>query len=81
MPHRHCILMNLEDIKNAGFQPHQRVKVRGDAGELEHIEIIAGNILPGAAFMFYPEANILFKAQIDPLSETPAYKRVPIFVY
>ncbi|MCP9295904.1 hypothetical protein [Planktothrix agardhii] len=21
MPHRHCILMNLEDIKNAGFQP------------------------------------------------------------
>jgi hypothetical protein len=23
----------------------------------------------------------LFKAQIDPLSETPAYKRVAIFVY
>jgi len=50
--------MNLEDIKNAGFQPHQLVKVRGDAGELDPIEIIAGNILPGAAFMFYPEANI-----------------------
>ncbi|WP_354635385.1 FdhF/YdeP family oxidoreductase [Planktothricoides raciborskii] len=80
MPHRYCILMNQEDIKNAGFQPHQRVKVRGDAGALDKIEIIAGNVLPGTAFMFYPEANVLFKAQIDPLAETPAYKRVPVFV-
>jgi hypothetical protein len=35
----------------------------------------------GAAFMFYPEANILFKADIDPDSGTPAYKRVPVVVY
>jgi molybdopterin-dependent oxidoreductase alpha subunit len=80
MPHRYCILMNREDIKNAGFQAHQRVKVRGDAGELENIEIIAGNILRGTGFMFYPEANVLFKAKIDPLAETPAYKRVPVLV-
>ncbi len=80
MPHRHCILMNREDIKNGGFTENQRVKVKGDAGELDNIEIIAGNILQGTAFMFYPEANILFKAQIDPFAETPAYKRVPIFV-
>lgn len=80
MPHRYCILMNREDIKNGGFTENQRVKVRGDAGELENIEIIAGNILQGTAFMFYPEANVLFKAQIDPFAETPAYKRVPIFI-
>lgn len=80
MPHRHCILMNREDIKNGGFEAHQRVKVRGDAGDLDNIEIIAGNILQGTAFMFYPEANVLFKAQIDHLAETPAYKRVPIIV-
>jgi hypothetical protein len=54
--------------------------VRGDAGELDNIQIIAGNILQGTAFMFYPEANILFKAQIDPFAETPAYKRVPILI-
>lgn len=80
MPHRYCILMNRQDIKNGGFTENQRVKVRGDAGELDNIEIIAGNILQGTAFMFYPEANILFKAQIDPFAETPAYKRVPIFI-
>ncbi|MEB3149782.1 MAG: FdhF/YdeP family oxidoreductase [Sphaerospermopsis sp.] len=81
MPHRHCILMNNLDIKKAGFHPHQRVKVKGDGGELEDIEIISGAIREGAAFMFYPEANILFKGKIDPKSGTPAYKRVPVFVY
>ncbi|GAB4304579.1 FdhF/YdeP family oxidoreductase [Cyanobacterium aponinum UTEX 3222] len=81
MPHRHCILMNREDIKKAGFQAHQRVNVKGDGGELMNVEIVAGEILQGVAFMFYPEANVLFKAKIDPRCGTPAYKRVPIFVY
>ncbi|MBL1209053.1 FdhF/YdeP family oxidoreductase [Geminocystis sp. GBBB08] len=80
MPHRHCILMNGEDIKKGGFTVNQRVKVRGDAGELDNIEIIAGNILQGTAFMFYPEANVLFKAHIDNVAETPAYKRIPILI-
>jgi hypothetical protein len=31
--------------------------------------------------MFYPEANVLLTAEIDPESGTPAYKRVPVFVY
>jgi molybdopterin-dependent oxidoreductase alpha subunit len=81
MPHRHCILMNSWDIKKAGFQEHQRVTVKGNAGELENIEIISGAIREGVAFMFYPEANVLFKAEFDPQSGTPAYKRVPVFVY
>ncbi len=81
MPHRHCILMNNLDIKKAGFQEHQRVTVKGDGGELENIEIICGAIREGVAFMFYPEANVLFKGKIDPESGTPAYKRVPVFLY
>jgi molybdopterin-dependent oxidoreductase alpha subunit len=81
MPHRYCILMNREDIKQAGFQENDRVIVKGDAGELDNIQIIAGTIRVGTAFMFYPEANILFSAKIDPECGTPAYKRVPIYVY
>ncbi|MEA5566163.1 FdhF/YdeP family oxidoreductase [Anabaena sp. UHCC 0399] len=80
MPHRHCILMNPLDVKKAGFEEHQRVTVKGDRGILENIEIICGAILEGVAFMFYPEANVLFKAKIDPQSGTPAYKRVPICI-
>ena len=81
MPHRHCILMNPTDVKKAGFQEHQKVKVKGDASQLENIEIICGAIREGTAFMFYPEANVLFQANIDAKSGTPAYKRVPIFVF
>ena len=81
MPHRHCILMNANDIKKGGFEEHQRVRVKGDGGELENIEIISGAIREGVGFMFYPEANVLFKAHIDPRCGTPAYKRVPVLVY
>ena len=81
MPHRHCILMNSLDVQKAGLQQHQRVSVKGNAGELNNIEIIYGTIREGVAFMFYPEANILFRANMEPRSGTPAYKRIPVCVY
>ncbi len=81
MPHRHCILMNAQDVKALGWQEHQRISVRGDAGEMQNIEIILGNTLPDTALMFYPEVNVIFTAKIDPMSGTPAFKRVPVFVY
>lgn len=81
MPHRHCILMHSDDVAEAGLRDHQRVTVQGDADKLDNIEIICGAIRRGAALMFYPEANVLMKAHIDPRSQTPAYKRVPVLVY
>lgn len=81
MPHRYCILMNPCDLKKAGFEEHQKVTVKGDQAQLNNIEIIAGNVKEGSAFMFYPEANILFSGNVDPDSGIPAYKRVPICVY
>ncbi len=81
MPHRNCILMNRADVKRANWKAHQRVTVQGDAGKLEAVEIIYGDIREGAALMFYPEVNVIFKARIDPRCGTPAYKRVPVFVY
>jgi molybdopterin-dependent oxidoreductase alpha subunit len=81
MPHRNCILMNAADIQQGGLQPHQRVTVQGNAGKLEQVEVISGAVRPGAAVMFYPEVNGIFSAPIDPRSGTPAFKRVPAFVY
>lgn len=81
MPHRNCILMNATDVATLGLQDHDRVTVQGDAGRLENVEIIYGDIRQGAALMFYPEVNALFTAQVDPRSGTPAYKRVPVCVY
>jgi molybdopterin-dependent oxidoreductase alpha subunit len=89
MPHRNCILMNAKDAKTVGFVSQQRVTVRGDVGQLEDVEVILGEIRPGAAMMFYPEVNVIFSAQIDPRYQvghsdrygTPAFKRVPVVVY
>jgi molybdopterin-dependent oxidoreductase alpha subunit len=81
MPHRNCILMNAEDLASVGLQPHQRVTVRGNAGELEQVEIICGSVRRGAAMMFYPEVNAIFQANVDPRSGTPAFKFVPVVVY
>ncbi|MBE9100380.1 FdhF/YdeP family oxidoreductase [filamentous cyanobacterium LEGE 07170] len=81
MPHRHCILMNPMDAEQVGFVEHQRVSVRGNAGQMDEIEIIYGDVRSGAGLMFYPEANVLMKARIESRSGTPAYKRVPVAVF
>ncbi len=81
MPHRHCILMNIEDVRVGGLSDRQQVTVQGEAGQLENIEIICGDVRRGAALMFYPEANVLMKAVADPKSHTPAYKRVPVLIF
>jgi molybdopterin-dependent oxidoreductase alpha subunit len=81
MPHRNCILMNAADAKKAGLVEHQRVVVRGDRSQLDNVEVIYGPIREGAALMFYPEVNAIFKAHIDEKSGIPAYKRVPVAVF
>jgi molybdopterin-dependent oxidoreductase alpha subunit len=81
MPHRNCILMNRADGDRADFHEHQRVTVQGNVGKLEEVEVIYGAVRRGAALMFYPEVNVIFKARVEERSGTPAYKRVPAFVY
>lgn len=81
MPHRNCILMNATDAQAANFAEHQQVTVQGDAGQLEQVEIIFGDVRSGAALMFYPEVNVIFQARTDPKSGIPSYKRVPVWVY
>ncbi|WP_036482925.1 FdhF/YdeP family oxidoreductase [Myxosarcina sp. GI1] len=81
IPHRNCILMNRSDAESVGLEEHQRATVRGNAGELENIEIIFGAVRPGAALMFYPEVNVIFNAPLETRSGTPAFKRVPAVVF
>jgi molybdopterin-dependent oxidoreductase alpha subunit len=81
MPHRNCILLNGADAAAAGLGDRTRVTVRGNGGQLDRVEVIYGPIRRGAALMFYPEVNAIFRATIDPRSGTPAFKRVPVAVY
>ncbi len=81
MPQRHCILMNRIDAEKINLAQGDRVTVQGDAGKLDKIEVIYGAVREGAALMFYPEVNVIFKATTETRSGTPAYKRVPVLVY
>jgi molybdopterin-dependent oxidoreductase alpha subunit len=81
IPHRNCVLLNRLDAMKIGVVEHDLVTVQGDAGKMEDVEAIYGAVRPGAALMFYPEVNAIFKARIDPKSGTPAYKRVPVCIY
>jgi molybdopterin-dependent oxidoreductase alpha subunit len=81
IPHRNCILLNRLDAMKIGVAEHDLVTVQGDAGKMEDVEAIYGAVRSGAALMFYPEVNAIFKARIDPQSGTPAYKRVPVCIY
>ncbi|MBA3825925.1 MAG: FdhF/YdeP family oxidoreductase [Ktedonobacterales bacterium] len=80
IPHRHCILLAAEDALRLNMQDGERVKVRGEAGEMDNIEIVIGNIRAGNAAMYFPEANVLIKANLDPLSKTPAFKSGPVWI-
>jgi anaerobic selenocysteine-containing dehydrogenase len=81
MPHRHCILMNRLDAEKLGLAEGDRVTVQGDADKLYQVEVIYGAVRAGAALMFHPEVNVIFKARTETRSGTPAYKRVPVLIY
>ncbi|HZT34928.1 MAG TPA: molybdopterin dinucleotide binding domain-containing protein, partial [Nitrososphaera sp.] len=80
IPHRDCILMSDEDIERLKLKDGQRVSVKAEAGRLDNIEVVAGKIRPGVVAMFYPESNVLIKANVDHRSKTPAFKSAPVTI-
>lgn len=80
MPHRHCLLISRQDALSLSLTDGQRVAVVGEAGRLDNIEVVYGNIKPGVVAMFYPEANVLLKGVTDPRSKTPNFKSAPVWI-
>lgn len=75
---RDVVLVSRADIERLALRPNQLVTVRSAVGELRWIQVRAYDIRPGNALMYYPEANVLVPADVDPLSKTPAFKSVSI---
>lgn len=80
IPHRYCVLISAEDARRLDINDGQKIQVKGEAGELNGIEAVVGNIRPGVVAMFYPESNVLIKANVDPRSRTPAFKCAPVWL-
>jgi molybdopterin-dependent oxidoreductase alpha subunit len=80
IPHRYCLLISSQDANRFAIKDGQRIRVRGEAGSMDNIEIVVGSIRSGVVAMFYPEANILIKGDIDDRSKTPAFKNSPVWI-
>ncbi|MFO0897093.1 MAG: FdhF/YdeP family oxidoreductase [Pirellulales bacterium] len=79
---RDIILLHPLDVERLGLTEDQRVTVSNQTGSIAGILVRPWpQIKPGAALMYYPEANVLVPRGLDPASKTPAFKCVPIEVH
>lgn len=76
---RDSILMASEDAVRMGLSEGQKVRVSSETGAMT-VRVALVDIRPGNCAMYYPEANALVPARLDPRSKTPAFKAVPVRV-
>lgn len=80
VPHRYCVLISKEDAHQLGIKDGELIAVRGEAGRMENIEAVISPIKPGVLAMYYPEANVLIRANVDEKSKTPAFKSASVWI-
>lgn len=78
---RDIVLMHPDDVARYGLAAGGRCRIVSTAGEMRG-QIVSAfpEIRPGCVAMYYPESNVLVPKAADPLSRTPAYKRVAVTV-
>lgn len=75
---RDAVVLHPSDIKKMGLRPGMKVHVISPAGKRQ-ARVFAGEITPGSAIMFWPEANDLIPVGIrDEACGIPAYRDVRI---
>ena len=78
---RDIVLIHPDDITRYGLTAGGRCRIASAAGEMRGQLVSAyPGIRPGCVAMYYPESNVLVPKAADPLSRTPAYKRIAVTV-
>jgi anaerobic selenocysteine-containing dehydrogenase len=77
---RWSVMMNAEDMEAHGLAEGDEVALESEHGRMEGVKVRAFDIAKGAAMAYYPEANVLTGAAVDPRSRTPAFKSTPVRV-
>jgi anaerobic selenocysteine-containing dehydrogenase len=70
-------MLNPADALRLGIREGDPVEVSAAVGSMR-VRAAIIDIARGALAMYYPEANILVDARLDPESRTPAFKSVPV---
>jgi molybdopterin-dependent oxidoreductase alpha subunit len=72
---RDVVMMSARDAREHGLGEGDPVDVVTETGRMTvHVAIV--DIRPGNLAMYYPEANAIVPARLDPHSRTPAFKSV-----
>ena len=75
---RWCVMLSPEDVAAQGVSVGDRVTLVSDHGRMENVRVYAFDLAPGSAMAYFPEANVLTGATVDPRSKTPSFKATPI---
>lgn len=77
---RDVVLMHRSDMDRLHLEDNDRVSVRSASGVMHNVLAREFPIRMGNVAMYYPEANVLVPAIVDPRSRTPAFKSVRVTV-
>jgi anaerobic selenocysteine-containing dehydrogenase len=78
---RDIVLMHPDDIRRLGLTADGKCRIASSVGEMRGQIVSAfDQIRPGNVAMYYPESNVLVPKAADPMSRTPAYKRIAVTV-
>ncbi|MBI1186948.1 MAG: FdhF/YdeP family oxidoreductase [Alphaproteobacteria bacterium] len=75
---RWSVMMNAADLEAHGLKDGDRATLSSVHGRMESVTVRAFDIARGAVMAYYPEANVLTGADVDPRSKTPAFKSTPV---
>ena len=74
---RNVVFVNQLDLDKLEIEDGSEITVKSKIGKMK-VEAVAARIREGNVAMFYPEANVIVPAILDPKSKTPAFKRVEV---
>ncbi|HQR79917.1 MAG TPA: FdhF/YdeP family oxidoreductase [Actinomycetota bacterium] len=74
---RDVVMLNAQDADQVGVGEGDLVEVTSEVGSLR-VRAAIVDIARHSVAMYYPEANALVAARLDPESRTPAFKSVPV---
>ena len=67
-------MMNADDMISLGVVENDRVDIHNETGIMKSVVVKSFDVTIGNVAAFFPEANVLIPAILDPRSKTPGFK-------
>jgi molybdopterin-dependent oxidoreductase alpha subunit len=75
---RNTLLLSQADMQGMGLTQGDKVDVISRHGTMKAMTLQAFDLPQGNVLAYYPEANVLSEHKLDPRSQTPNFKSIPV---